>query len=147
MTTQEKLLRLSALTITALSLTSLTTSAVAADVTLEITNVESAQGNLRIAVYDNETNFKNKSIYRTVTQPAVSGTMEIILTDVPMGEYGVMLFHDVNSNEELDSNLLGIPREPWSASMQGRSVFGPPGWDDINFTLPDAGDRIVIDMQ
>jgi len=58
-----------------------------------------------------------------------------------------MLFHYVNGNEQLETNLLGIPKEPWSASLQGRSVYGRPSWYDIIFKLPEDGDRIVVNLQ
>lgn len=122
------------------------TVASAADVTIEIKNVESSEGQINVAVYDNEAGLNEGSSYRAIRQAAVEGTMEIVFKDMPAGEYGVMLYQDLNGNEKLDSNLLGIPKEPWSASLLGRSVFGKPGWADINFKLPDAGDRISIDM-
>jgi len=122
------------------------TAANAADVTIVIKNVESSEGQVNVAVYDSEAGLKESSSYRAIRQAAVEGTMEIVFKDMPAGEYGVMLFQDLNGNEKLDSNLLGIPKEPWSASLLGRSVFGKPGWADINFKLPEAGDRISIDM-
>ncbi len=118
----------------------------AMDVTIEVSNIESAEGNLNVAIYDNAAGLKERSTHRAKRQPAAQGKMEILFKDMPAGEYGVMLFQDINGNNELDTNLLGIPTEPWSASLLGRSVFGAPGWEDINFKLPEAGDRIKIDM-
>ncbi|MFK7966310.1 MAG: DUF2141 domain-containing protein [Burkholderiaceae bacterium] len=118
----------------------------AMDVTIEVSNVESAEGNLNVAIYDNAADLEKRSTYRAKRQPAAQGKMEIVFKDMPAGEYGVMLYQDINGNNELDTNLLGIPTEPWSASLLGRSVFGAPGWEDINFKLPEAGDRIKIDM-
>jgi len=131
----------------ALASTGMANATGSTDVTLEIINIESGEGNMNIAVYDNEASLKKSSTYRAIRQPAVKGKMEILLKDMPAGEFGVMLFQDLNGNNELDTNLLGIPTEPWSASLLGRSVFGAPGWSDINFKLPDAGGRISIDMK
>ena len=57
-----------------------------------------------------------------------------------------MVFHDLNSNGKLDSNLFGIPKEPWGGSLQGKSVFGAPGWTDTQFELTDAGKTITIEL-
>lgn len=143
----DNLQRLKARGIATLCLAVLATPTLAADITLEIINIESAEGQLRIAIYDSESNFKERLHYRVINQPAAVGNIEIVLSDMPNGEYGVMLFQDVNGNEKLDRNLLGIPKEPWSGSLLGRGVFGPPGWSDINFQLPTDGNSIVIDMQ
>jgi len=64
--------------------------------------------------------------------------------DLASGSYAIMVFHDVNSNDKLDTNLLGMPKEPWGGSLQGKSVFGAPGWNDTKFELTDAGKSIDI---
>jgi len=62
------------------------------------------------------------------------------------GEYAVMVFHDVNGNDKLDTNLLGMPSEPWGASLQGKRVFGAPGWDDTRFSVADTNVSIAIKL-
>ena len=143
----DKQQRIAALSIAIFSLACMATPAMSAEITLEINDIESTQGDMRVAIYDNEKDFNMRTAYRGLYQPVKEGKVEIVLSDMPMGEYAVMLFQDSNGNEELDSNLLGMPKEPWGASLQGRSITGRPGWDDVKFNLPDAGDRIVIGMQ
>lgn len=147
MTVLDTARRISALVALPVTLVAAMSSAVAADVTLQINNIESSEGNLRIAIYDQQSRFDEGMPYKSISQPAVKGKVEIALTDLPEGQYGVMLFHDINGNEKLDRNLIGMPKEPWSASLQGRSIMGPPGWFDINFKIPDVGNFIVIDMR
>lgn len=45
---------------------------------------------------------------------------------VKPGKYAVVAFHDVNGNEELDKNMLGIPTEPYGFSNNARGMLGPP---------------------
>lgn len=130
-----------------LLLTTFVQPVLAAELTLKIVNIDSDQGNMRVAVYADEAAFDKRSAYRAVSQPAVKGEMKLVLSEIPPGNYGVMLFQDVNGNEVLETNLFGIPQEPWSASLGGSSVFGAPGWSDVIFTLPEAGAVINIDMQ
>jgi uncharacterized protein (DUF2141 family) len=42
------------------------------------------------------------------------------------GTYAVSVFHDENSNGQLDTNLLGMPTEGVGASNDARGNFGPP---------------------
>ncbi|MEM9991409.1 MAG: DUF2141 domain-containing protein [Bacteroidota bacterium] len=46
--------------------------------------------------------------------------------NIPIGAYAITLFQDENSNETLDLNFIGIPREPMGAYQQnglGRPTF------------------------
>lgn len=115
----------------------------AATLSLEIEPVASATGTLQIAVYDSETGFRKKAV-RAVKVAAVAGVTRLQIDGLPAGEYAVMLFHDLNGNDQLDSNLMGIPKEPWGGSIGTKSMFGPPSWNDARFTLPEAGLTVPI---
>jgi len=46
------------------------------------------------------------------------------------GAYAIAVFHDENSNNRLDTNFLGIPREGVGASNNAKGHFGPPKFND-----------------
>ncbi|OED34135.1 hypothetical protein AB833_32610 [Chromatiales bacterium (ex Bugula neritina AB1)] len=138
--------------ITTLNLTTLTcalsfsTHLYAADLVVYVATVEKAEGKLSMAVYDNEADF-SKTLAFAQQLPAVEGEMQFIFTDLAAGEYAVMVFHDINDNGKLDTNLLGMPNEPWGASLQGKSLFGPPGWSDTRFNFSDDGLSVTITLK
>lgn len=115
----------------------------AATLTVQLTRVASDQGTLNVAVYDSEQSFR-KTVTRGVRVPARTGSVSVEIDDLPAGDYAVMVFHDLDDDGELATNLLGIPKEPWGGSLQGRSVFGAPGWKDVRFELPETGTSIEI---
>ena len=43
--------------------------------------------------------------------------------------------HDVNGNDALDSNIVGMPTEPYGFSNNAQGSFGPPAWQDARFAL------------
>lgn len=110
----------------------------AADLTLAIEPVAEAVGTIQVALYDNEANFRKQSV-RALKLPATAGTMTVRIADLPTGDYAVMVFHDRNGNDKLDTNVMGIPKEPWGGSLGDKSVFGAPGWADVRFALKDDG--------
>ena len=69
------------------------------------------------------------------TKDSVTGeTVRVIFANLEAGDYAVMLFHDANSNGELDSNMLGIPSEGYGFSNNvGR--FGKPDFEEAMFTV------------
>ena len=62
----------------------------------------------------------------------------IVFENIPTGSYGVKLFHDVNGNNRLDTNAMGIPREPYAFSNNARGNFGPAKFKDAGFTIDKA---------
>jgi len=67
------------------------------------------------------------------------------MSDLPAGEYAIMLFQDLDSNEELDTNLMGIPREPWGGSLQGKTIMRAPEWNDVKFKI-DGDVTITVEL-
>jgi len=55
-----------------------------------------------------------------------------------------MVFHDVNENDRLDTNLLGLPSEPWGGSLQHKVNFRAPEWADTRFEIGDK--NLLIDI-
>ena len=61
---------------------------------------------------------------------AASPRTVLVLRDVPPGRYGVTVIHDKNANGKLDSNIVGIPTEPYGAIRHARGRMGPPAFED-----------------
>lgn len=122
-----------------------TSTALAADLTVTISSVEKSEGEILLAIYDSEETFRKTESIAT-SKAAKKGDMVFTFPDLIAGTYAVMVFHDCNSNGELDTNLLGIPKEPWGGSLQGKSVFGAPGWSDVKFELTDTGKSLDITL-
>jgi uncharacterized protein (DUF2141 family) len=117
----------------------------AADIEITVSKVVQAAGKLSVALYDSADTFRKTPI-AVINTPALPGTMELAFRDLPAGEYGVALYHDVNANNKLDSKLMGTPKEPFGFSTLKGSVMGPPGWDSVKFILPANGVKIAIPL-
>ena len=61
---------------------------------------------------------------------AASPRTVLVLRDVPPGRYGVSVMHDRNANGKLDTNIVGIPTEPYGASGDARGRMGPPAFEE-----------------
>lgn len=105
---------------------------------LEITvkNVSPVCGTVRVALYNRADQFMKK--HYMIGEEKVTGTMVTLLFDnLPAGDYAFSIFQDVNDNEELDTNMFGIPREPWGFSNNARGRFGPPDFEAAKFSVND----------
>ena len=116
--------------------------------TLEVTvsGVKEQSGTIRVALFDSEESFQ-KEPFKSIEIPVESDSASFSFEDLPVGQYAVMLFHDVNSNEVMETNLLGIPSEPWGASLLGTKLFGPPRWKHTQFTHGETGTVFDIELR
>ncbi len=91
---------------------------------IEITNVASEDGQIILAIYNSSENYDKRIAFQEVKiQPKVDSV--IFETNVPDGEYLVMLVHDINTNEKLDTSFIGMPKEPVGLSnYDGKGIPG-----------------------
>ncbi len=114
------------------------------ELVLTVSSINDHQGTLMVAVFDNEADWNGGSPVAGARIDVTSDTASASLGLLPQGEYAIRLFHDVNGNGELDTNLMGIPSEPFAFSNNARGSFGPASWADAAFELSaDSGAHAV----
>lgn len=103
---------------------------------IQVTNVPNSEGQLMLQILAGEAEFKGDSpAVASVMQRAREGEMSFTAGSLPPGEYALRVMHDENNNGKLDTNIVGMPTEPWAFSNNATGNFGPPRWDDVKFTL------------
>lgn len=104
------------------------------NLTANVTNVKSTDGKISVAAYDKAAGFlKFDKVFKTQTAPAEKGSTKVIIKDLPEGTYALAVFHDENANDKLDTNFIGIPKEPLGFSIGKMKTFGPPSFDECSF--------------
>lgn len=84
---------------------------------------------------------------RTEKVVATADVFEVTMPDFPRGEYAVAVFADSNGNQKLDSNFLGIPKEPVGVSRDTKGRFGPPKFADAAFKMGDGVTALTIKLK
>ena len=106
------------------------------NLTVTVENVTSNDGKISVAVYNSSEGFlKFDKVFKAGSEPSKKGSTEVVLKDLPEGTYAVAAFHDQNANGELDTNMLGIPKEPLGFSKGKMKTFGPPSFAECSFNL------------
>jgi uncharacterized protein (DUF2141 family) len=61
----------------------------------------------------------------------------VIVAEIELepGNYAVSVHHDDNDNDKMDTNFIGIPKEPIGLSNGAVAKFGPPKYKDAVFTV------------
>lgn len=112
---------------------------------IEISNIEQQKGSIFIAVFKPGDAFPEG---KPVEAKKVNVTGATVTATIPLepGQYAVALFHDVNSNNKMDKNMLGIPKEPYGFSMNFKPRMSKPKFSDCQITVGEAGKTIDIKL-
>jgi uncharacterized protein (DUF2141 family) len=117
---------------------------------VELTGLQNAEGNLYIAVYNSDDTWLGDDTVleqQVVIADSRDGELVSAEMQLPPGEYALSIFYDSNDNGELDTNFIGIPKEPVALSNNARPKFGPPKYKDAVFTLGEEPLTQRIDME
>jgi uncharacterized protein (DUF2141 family) len=121
-------------------------TALAGDLTIEVSGVTPDRGKIYIAVYDRADAFPTpgQQLVGRILDPTAS-ELTARFKDLPPGQYAAVAYQDTNNNAKLDKNLLGIPKEPYGFSNGARGSVGPPKFSAAAVTLsPDGTTRIEL---
>ena len=147
-------------------------SAQAADIEIEVRGIKVRTGQVHAALFANADDFsldlafhgmvtdegkisvgiftKDNRLPRPpaefVSAPANAKTIHLHMGDVAPGTYALALYQDVNNDGKLETNLNGVPLEPWGMSNNPRVSGRGPTWSDAQFELPPEGIRLIIDL-
>jgi uncharacterized protein (DUF2141 family) len=103
---------------------------------LEVTvkNIREPKGTIRVGLFTNKKDFLKKAAFGKIVK-ARGGEVTVVLENLPPGDYAVSVIHDENENGELDSNLVGIPKEGFAFGNNAMGSFGPPSFEETRITL------------
>jgi uncharacterized protein (DUF2141 family) len=116
--------------------------------TVEVTvaNVKDTTGTIRVGIFKDESTFLKEAYIGKVVK-AGKGEVKVIFENVPSGKYALSVIHDENRNGELDSNLIGIPREGFAFGNDAMGTFGPPSFEKAAFEVSKEAKKMKVTMR
>lgn len=127
------------------------TIACAADmgkIIVEITGAKSDKGTMMVALVDKkETFLSDKPPLKGIKAPIKDNTSRVVLDSLLFGEYAISVYHDENDNGKLDTKMFIIPKEPYGASNNAPSKYGPPKYEHAKFELKQDSLKKEIRLQ
>ncbi len=125
------------------------TSPLSGTLTVRISNVKNAKGEIAVALYNSSETFLTKKGQAYLKRNAVNttGAATIQFDNLPHGTYAIAIYHDINGNRELDKNMLGIPSEPYGFSNNIVPTFRVPTFDETKFSFRESSRTLTIGLQ
>jgi uncharacterized protein (DUF2141 family) len=121
--------------------------ALAGDLLVTVDNVGSSEGKVMLAVFDNAKDFPRGKVSNGLMAPAAKGRVEFSIKGLAPGRYALSAFHDLNGNQKLDANMVGMPTEPYGFSRDARGDMGPPSFEDAAITVGAEAQRLTIHVK
>ena len=142
-------MRLRSLSLTLLSIAMAVSApaATAGDSTLESDNVATTDGKIGVSLVS-EAGYagKEKPVAAMLVTPTGPKT-RVVIPNVAAGRYAIQVMHDRNANGKLDTNIVGIPTEPYGFSNDAAANFGPPDFADAAFQVGVAATVVKVTLQ
>ncbi len=114
-------------------------------VRVTVAGVAAPQGFMMVALHD-EKGWSGAPLARARVAVAAK-TVTLTLPAPAPGRYGVKLFHDVNGDGKMDTNIMGFPAEPVGFSNDAPIRLGPPSFADAAFDVGPAGAAQIINLK
>ena len=105
--------------------------------TVEFHGIKKEKGTkVYVALYNDKEGFLKKPFKGNISE--INGDRaSTVFTNLEPGTYAVSSFYDKNGNGKMDTNFLGIPKEPTAMSNNAKARFGPPKYEDAKFELKE----------
>jgi uncharacterized protein (DUF2141 family) len=110
----------------------------------------SFKGFLRCSLFSQPSGFPGDSskAYEMLSVAVDSPKAGCLFKGLKPGSYAVAMMHDENSNEKMDTSIVGMPIEGWAVTNDaGPSMFGPPSYEDAKIELTAKPQQIVLKLR
>ena len=118
--------------------------------TVQISNIQNDQGQIGCSLYASKDGFpsdRRKAAKSMFVKPK-AGRASCTFQGVKPGTYAVSVMHDANKDGELETNMVGRPKEWWGVSNDVPAErFGPPKYEKATFKFAGTAKTIKIELQ
>lgn len=104
-------------------------------VTASVTQIANNKGVCRACLFANASAFQKMEALQCLTAPVINRAAMFTFHNIPKGKYALFVFHDVNQNNRLDKNWLGIPKEGYGASRNKLPFAAAPAFEPNSFII------------
>lgn len=113
-----------------------------------VTNLPSAKATLKLYFYNVKENFLVRNHYTWLKYVKPAGRNKVVYPiQLPPGEWAIAVTQDLNENDLVDRNFVGIPTEPFALSNNVHPRFRIPTFDDCKFTVSGPAATVTIAMK
>ncbi len=107
--------------------------------TVEVSDLVTNKGSVYLGLYDKKGRFlKEKSAFANAKVRTTGNKVSYTFKDLPVGEYAVAVYQDVNNNGKCDRNIIGYPTEGFGFSKNYKPKLSAPTFDDVKIAIKQS---------
>ena len=119
-----------------------------AKLTLVINDLRNQKGEVCIALFADEEGFPKDDEQAICNDCFKISTLPMSTSfDVPYGRYSVSVLHDENKDGELNTGLMGIPKEGIGFSNDPRIIKGTPSFEKASFEFTEEAQEVEVTVK
>ncbi|NAS12189.1 DUF2141 domain-containing protein [Poritiphilus flavus] len=113
-------------------------SASKGNITVTVTGIDEIKGQIVFMLFNQADGFPKEldKAFKKVYVKEFNDVATATFSEVPFGDYAVSVFHDQNMDGEIQTNFIGMPKEPVGAS--NLTKMGKPSYKKCVFMLNEA---------
>jgi uncharacterized protein (DUF2141 family) len=111
-----------------------------------ITGIEHENGTLYVGLFSEDDDFLKEASFEKDFPVLKKKEFHVHFENIPCGIYAISVYHDLDDNEKLDANFIGIPSEPVGFSNDYQPKMGPPKFKNAKFNLNQKNIELTINM-
>ena len=114
----------------------------AANLTVTVEQVRNSKGEIRFSIFNVPSQFPQGDELDSKDVPAQLGVVTVQFNNLIPGAYAIAIHHDENSDGDMNTNFIGLPKEGYGFSNNAKVNFSPPVFEAAAFNL-DVGNKSI----
>ncbi|QCR21997.1 DUF2141 domain-containing protein [Pontibacter sp. SGAir0037] len=117
---------------------------------IELSNLPADKsGTVYIGIYNKAADFpeKGKAAYNAKVKVTKQDKAVAKIENATFGEYAIALFYDTNNNGTIDTNFLGIPKEPYGFSNSLYHATRATSFEEAKFSFTQNSSAVKIKLK
>ena len=106
-------------------------------ITVSVTGINNLKGEISIGLFQGAESYPKGDVVAGAFIKADNETITYTFENIPEGVYAIAIYHDENTNAEMDRNFLGIPKEGYAFSNNVFGTFGAPKFEKAKFDVKE----------
>ncbi len=118
-------------------------------VVVRINGIKTQNGQVLLSLFRSPEGFPThpEKAFRWGKAKVTASSIIISFNGLPPGTYAIAAVHDENSNDVMDTDWLGLPKESYGVSNNVTSTLAPPKFDEAKFNFTGSRDTVQIEMK
>ena len=108
---------------------------------ISINKLRNNKGNVIICLFKAGVGYPDKPLkaYKRGVSKIKDKLVVFEYKNLPAGDYAIAMLHDENEDNEMTTNVIGLPKEGYGFSNNVMGAFGPPEYSKAKFVLETNG--------